>query len=300
MVHMRQTSSRTMGDTAAGSLGSARFHRAAVAVVEDAQVHVGDVAWAVTRSDGEDLIVLCAAGEEPNLKVGERIRLRPDEDVSVPLELPDGSVFGALCGLGGAPQRHAALPQAQVQRLADLLTAILGAEWDMLQCAERADAASVRADQHEEDALKDALTGLANRRAWDRAVEAEERRCRRYGHHAAVVVIDVDDLKGANDTGGHAAGDDLLRRLATVLQTTSRDSDLVARTGGDEFAVLALDCGEPHLRVLTARLRRALVEAGVGASVGGACRVPGATLSQAWADADAAMYADKYRRHVHE
>lgn len=288
-----------MRTTHPDGLASPRFRRAASAVVEDARLHVGDVAWLVTRSDGEDLVVLCAAGELPTLKEGERIQLHPDEDVSVPLELPDGSVFGALCALGAAPGLHADLPLLQVQRLADLLTAILGAEWEAREAGERAEAESFRARQNEDDALHDPLTGLANRRSWDRAVESEERRCRRYGHHAAVVVVDVDDLKGLNDTKGHGEGDQVLRDLARALEATSRESDLVARVGGDEFAVLALDCGEPHLRVFTSRLRRALDDARVGASVGGACRLPGAGLPEAWAQADAAMYADKYRRRVH-
>jgi len=275
---------------------SSRFRRAATAVVEDAVVHVGDVAWVVTRADGDDLIVLCAAGEAPAVEAGERIRVRPDQDISVPLDLPDGTVFGALCALGGAGQ-HAPLPLPQVQRLADLLIAVLGAEWEARESADRADAEFRRAHAHEHNALHDSLTGLANRRAWDAALEAEERRCRRYAHHAAVVVVDVDELKALNDARGHGHGDDSLRKVAEALEATSRDSDLVARTGGDEFAILALDCGDPHLRVLTARVRRALDAAGVDASVGGACRIPGAGLPEAWAQADAAMYADKHRRH---
>lgn len=147
-----------------------------------------------------------------------------------------------------------------------------------------------------EEALHDSLTGLANRWAWDGAMEAEERRCRRYGNRAAVVVVDVDDVEELNNSLGRGEGDHLLRELAEILASTSRDSDVVARTGGHEFAILALDCGEPHLRVLTSRLRRALANAGLLVSVGGACRFPGAGLSEAWAQADAAMHADKQRR----
>ena len=276
---------------------SPRFRRAAVAVVEDASVHAGDVAWIVTRADGDDLIVLCAAGEEPVVKEGERIRLRP-EDLSVPLQLPDGSVFGALCALGAQPERQP-LPVAQVERLAGLLNDVLGAEWDARQFADLADAERQRAQRTEAEALRDGLTGLANRRAWDRALEAEERRCRRYGNHAAVVVVDVDELKAVNDSGGHGEGDKVLCRVARTLEATSRDSDVTARTGGDEFSILALDCAEPDLRVFVSRLRGALDEAGVHASIGGACRVAGTGLSDAWARADAAMYADKQRRNVH-
>ena len=77
---------------------------------------------------------------------------------------------------------------------------------------------------------------------------AEEARCRRYGHAACVLVLDVDGLKTINDVHGHAAGDEVLRICAQVLTTTTRDADLVARLGGDEFAVLAVEtdpCGRP-------------------------------------------------------
>ena len=146
--------------------------------------------------------------------------------------------------------------------------------------------------------LHDEITGLANRPAWDRALAAEERRCRRYGQNVSVIVVDVDHLEAINESRGHSAGDEVLRRVARSLEHTSRESDVMARTGSDEFALLALDCGEPCLRVLVARVRRSLAEAGVEASVGGACRVPGTGLLDAWARADAAMYADKEHRHL--
>jgi diguanylate cyclase len=137
---------------------------------------------------------------------------------------------------------------------------------------------------------------VGNRRAWDRALEAEERRRRRYGGTASIIVVDVDGLKNINDTQGHLGGDLLLRMVASTIDTTSRDSDLVARIGGDEFGVLALDCDEPHLRILNNRIRRALETQGIEASVGGATRRPGAGMEEAWAEADAAMYQDKARR----
>ena len=272
---------------------SARFLRAATALVEDAHEHVGDVAWLVTRADENDLVVLCAAGQEPSLKEGERIRPASEADVLLPLELPDGSIFGALCALGaGGDPAHL----EQARRVVDVLSSVLAAEWDAHTAAERADEQARRAERAEQEALLDPLTGVANRRAWDRAVEAEERRRRRYGGHASVVVVDLDSLRSVNAAQGHLGGDLLLRMVADVLNDASRESDIVARINDDEFGLLALDCDEDQLRVVVSRIRRVLATQGVGASVGAATRRPGVDLDAAWAEAEGVMRADKVRR----
>lgn len=140
------------------------------------------------------------------------------------------------------------------------------------------------------------MTGLANRRAWDRLSAAEDDRCRRYGHPACVLVVDLDGLKAVNDHSGHAAGDDLLRRAAAVLRAAARRTDLVARVGGDEFGVLAVDI-EPADGVAQAeRLHAALAVAGIDATVGVAARPPDGnlTLTETWRRAN--MYQHKRRR----
>ena len=274
---------------------SARVRRAATAVVADAAEHLPQVSWVVARAEGDDLVVLCTAGDGADPEVGDRVTPDPEKDLVVPLVLPDGSTFGVVCGLGGVEVRE---PEAaaRITRWCELLSAVAGAEWECEVQSARADAAIRRAQMVEVEALTDALTGVANRRAWDRALEAEERRRRRYGGTAAVIVVDLDELKQINDSQGHLHGDLLLRLVARVIEDTSRETDLVARTGGDEFAVLALNCEEPHLRVLLSRLRRALEVEGVSASVGGACRRLSAGMADAWAEADDVMFAEKARR----
>ncbi len=275
---------------------SARFLRAASSLVEDAHDHLGDVAWLVTRADGDDLIVVCAAGQEPALREGERFRRQSEADVLLPLELPDGSVFGALCTLGPAPDAHHDAHLSQARRVVEVLSAVLAAEWEASTAAQRAEEEARRADRATDEAMTDPLTGVGNRRAWERVVAAEERRRRRYGGHAAIVVVDVDSLRSVNEVQGHLGGDLLLRLVADTLGDASRDSDTVARVGDDEFALLALDCDDARLRVVVSRLRRALAQAGVGASVGGASRRPGVGLDAAWAEANGMLQADKERR----
>lgn len=276
---------------------SDRFRRVAAAVVDDACEHLGGVPWVVTRADdGAQVVVWAGCEEATGVQPGDTIRPDPATDLVLPVELPDGSPFGALCGLGAGEGNYDAPAAAKVIRLAALLGEVAAAEWEIAQQASRAEAAAVRASRVEQESLTDSLTGLANRRAWDRALEAEEKRRRRYGGPAAVVIVDLDDLKKVNDSQGHLSGDLLLRLVGRVIADASRDSDVVARTGGDEFAVLALDCDGPQLGVLVSRLREALDVEGVAASVGGASRRPDAGMAEAWAEADEVMYAEKARR----
>ncbi len=257
------------------------------------------MAWLVTRADADELVVLCAAGQAPSLAEGERVHPTSQSDVMIRLELPDGSIFGALCALGAAgvtDQEERERHLAHAQRVADVLATVLAAEWDAHAALERAGEEALRAQRATDEAFVDPLTGAANRRAWDRAVEAEERRRQRYGGHASVVMVDVDDLGGVNQAHGHLGGDLMLRIVADTLAEVSRDSDTVARVGDDEFALLALGCDEDHLRVVISRLRQALGRQGVGASVGGASRRPGVGLPEARFEAEALMNADRARR----
>ena len=89
-----------------------------------------------------------------------------------------------------------------------------------------------------EEARTDHLTGLLNRRAFDRELRAELARSERYGSRGAVALVDLDSFKVYNDVHGHPAGDDLLRRIARVLESESRAADRVARYGGEEFALI--------------------------------------------------------------
>jgi len=86
--------------------------------------------------------------------------------------------------------------------------------------------------------LTDSLTGVANHRAFHARLAEELARCRRVGAPLSVLLLDVDRFKSYNDSFGHPAGDDALQRIAVLLQSHARITDLVARHGGEEFAVL--------------------------------------------------------------
>jgi hypothetical protein len=123
--------------------------------------------------------------------------------------------------------------------MGSLLLLLIGVFAAAVQTTSRiffADLAARRALHHE--ATHDSLVGLANRAEFHRRAQTLEiMREARY----AVLFIDLDHFKEVNDTAGHAAGDELLRRVGTVLRETVRKGDLAARLGGDEFAVLMKD-----------------------------------------------------------
>src|SRR4051794_30769603 len=107
-------------------------------------------------------------------------------------------------------------------------------------------------------ALQDPLTGVANRRAFEVAVRGEIARSRRSGARFAVLYLDLDGFKEVNDIHGHAAGDRMLRRVATGIDTSLRGEDLVARHGGDEFAILLPGASEEDARKASLRVVAAI------------------------------------------
>ncbi len=109
-------------------------------------------------------------------------------------------------------------------------------------------------------AATDALTGLSNRRALDARLTEELARAARYGTPLSLLAIDVDGLKAINDRAGHQAGDAALRAVGRALRASCRRTDLAARTGGDEFAVLAPMTRAAEALELANRFRRTLAE----------------------------------------
>ncbi|PVU82992.1 hypothetical protein DDP54_08225 [Cellulomonas sp. WB94] len=103
-------------------------------------------------------------------------------------------------------------------------------------------------------ARTDPLTGAANRRSWDEELDRELARARRSGEPLTVALIDMDRFKAYNDTYGHTAGDELLRDLVTALRAELRTGDIVARWGGEEFAVAMPACDLDHGREIASRL----------------------------------------------
>lgn len=129
----------------------------------------------------------------------------------------------------------------------------------------------------EQEAMVDQLTGISNRKAFDRRLDLEYRRASRYGRSLGLMIMDLDGFKQVNDSMGHAAGDRVLRQVAQSLQARMRDTDLVARIGGDEFAVICPETGINELMTIRRHLNELAVEDlknEIGLSIGVAEYIP--------------------------
>jgi len=155
-------------------------------------------------------------------------------------------------------------------------------------------------------AIRDGLTGLFTRRYFEMRLEQEAERAGRFGLPLALLVMDLNEFKAVNDLQGHAAGDQVLRAVGQVVMATSRASDLAARYGGDEFAVLLVHTGRAQAELAASRIvkdisahaglpelpdgRRVTVSVGIASYP-----EDGRTKDQLIARADHAMYEHKRR-----
>ena len=152
-------------------------------------------------------------------------------------------------------------------------------------------------------ASQDPLTGLKNRRRFEEDLRTELARSRREKTTGALLMLDVDNFKQVNDTLGHPTGDKVIEEIAGVLDGRMRETDVLARVGGDEFAVVLPRCEREEAAAVGDEITRAVrdhvpAEEGIPRitiSVGIAMFGVGAdlTFEEAMADADQAMYAAK-------
>lgn len=150
------------------------------------------------------------------------------------------------------------------------------------------------------EARTDPLTGLANRVAWEETLAIEQARRSRHPRPMILLSVDLDGLKYANDTFGHAIGDELLKAAAAVLRHELRTGDVVARIGGDEFAALLADADAASAEIVRGRIRAAtdawrgpVPNVRLALSIGWAEPTVGETLHDTLRRADAAMYEEK-------
>ena len=164
----------------------------------------------------------------------------------------------------------------------------------------------IQAKSHllEQLAMTDELTGLPNRRAIDDWAVRELRGAVRHGFPFSVIMADLDHFKSVNDQYGHEAGDEVLKRFASILDANVRQSDMCARIGGEEFLLVVTHVDRDGIEVAAERIRKKMEtqrfrfggqEARVTASFGVASLVPGQRddFARLVALADAALYGAK-------
>ena len=166
---------------------------------------------------------------------------------------------------------------------------------------------------HATEARTDALTGLANRRAFDDETTRLFAEFQRRGQTFSIVMIDVDHFKKFNDTHGHQAGDEVLRGVGRVLQKSTRGTAVAARYGGEEFAVILPGTSVTDATVAAERVRRAIADTDfhfqgntlrVTVSVGVADLIRGEDIAAMIERSDVALYTSKAagrdRTHWHD
>ena len=162
-----------------------------------------------------------------------------------------------------------------------------------------------RVSELEAHAESDPLTAVMNRRGFERELRRAAAHMQRYGGNAALVYLDLDGFKPVNDQFGHAAGDAVLTAVAGTLVASVRASDIVARIGGDEFAVLLWNLSTQDARNKSQALERSIAQTTVrwgahritvGATAGVAEFLGDRDIAGLLARADAAMYARKRER----
>lgn len=162
----------------------------------------------------------------------------------VPVFHPDGSIYGTVCAID---TKHTNYKNALIKllfHLSKLITADLKMAYE--------------AEQHKQMALTDSMTDLLNRRGLDVLGKQKRKDAKRYQKTIGILYLDIDNLKQVNDNFGHSTGDQCIQVLADILKSEVRESDLIARTGGDEFIVLTLlnKEQETELNALSLRIRQ--------------------------------------------
>ena len=280
-----------------------------LAALAQLEVAVEDVRTVGTPNDSATVTYLLVL----NQRYADELKSQLGAAGSAPRVSADDGVAGPSLDameqlLDAAVARYSAELRAASAHQSDLVTrmawraplvllgaaAALALSWALLVAHTRRSAR--RAEQSEQLALHDALTGLANRRAFERTLAKE---LRREDPDTAVLLLDLDGFKAINDTWGHDVGDEVLRAVAQRMTETVRSTDVVARLGGDEFAVVARPTQQAEL--LSQRLRmaisRPLQVGGVllhpGVSVGWSPVAAGTTREDVLREADRLLYDEK-------
>ncbi len=287
--------------------------QAAVSAVRegDQRAAVVEAARGIARADGAqiwelqddyNLLATETTGAPPverRLRLPDPVRAELRDDWAVSANGVLSAIEGPVLGATGAPRAH-----LEPMLLGGRVVGFLSVTWDAYVTGPGDDARSVLAllaahaalvverGELERSARTDGLTGLPNRRAFEDELSREMSRAMRMRVPLTVALLDLDGFKALNDAGGHAAGDAALRAAADTWTSGLRSMDVLARYGGDEFAVLLPSCNLHEAHEVLDRMRVA-TPLGLGCSIGLTSWHEGEPVEQLIGRADTALYASK-------
>lgn len=298
------------------------FKDAGAKILEYLYNHLGFSLWMITRTEGDDWIVLQTNDHGYGVQQGQVFKwsdsycsqmvlgntpsISPNSQeiplyvnaginqivdirayIGKPLFNEDGSLFGTLCAIDPSPQ------PTIIENSADLLELFSQLLSQILQMELKLNENQRVSEKLKLESLTDHLTGLFNRRAWDHLIYLEEDRCKIYGHPTTIIMIDLNNLKKINDEYGHDEGDKLIEKTAKTIKDCIRTNDIVARLGGDEFAILNVETNLIDTEKLSKRIFNALTAINIEVAIGIAVRDPSKDLKEAVKEADKKMYENK-------
>jgi diguanylate cyclase (GGDEF)-like protein len=272
----------------AGTHRDNRFSRASHGVLEHLSTTSGLPTWLLTRTTGgvsQALAVVDPSGIiRPHQSVAHDVGSHAGSRLSVPVILPDGDIFGDLVGFGVAPPAFMSLESLRTQ--ADAFATILGALADSERtlAVERRAFDRIPSDQH--DQMADPLTNLATRQAWEQRLRLDEAFCSEFGEPAAVMLIEMDELKRFNELHGHSAGDEQLRIAGGIVRDAITEHMFAARLNGDHLAVMMVGTPEHEVGEAERTIRHAFSESEISVAVGLGRRHPEMGLDGAMLEAE--------------
>lgn len=283
------------------------FETAGQAVLRFLHQRLGFGLWMITRTEGDDWIVLQSEDHGYAVKPGQVFRwadsfcchmvkgltprIAPSSDqvelyasapiaqqinikayIGYPLLNEHGELFGTLCAIDPQPMPESLTQEENlIELLGGLLSMALQKE---LKLAEH----SRYLERLQAESCTDELTQVYNQRGWEKLLAAEEERSRRYGHYSAIYTIDLHGFTDINRIYGRAAGDALLQRTAQTLKNSAGKNDIIARIGADAFALLKINLDKRQADLFAQQLQEALQGVNVEVAMGCAVRHPGTTL----------------------
>lgn len=177
-----------------------------------------------------------------------------DQELTGSLKDLNGKSVGFMMSIPWANRRKAVLAWSSESKNADILERIERFKKEAVPLVENLN----RYEKAEELSYTDGMTGIYNFRYFKKRINEEVKRAKRFNHHLALLLFDVDDLKFVNDKHGHQAGDELIKSFARTLQETVRENDVLSRYGGDEFCLLMPETNRTETQLFMERIGKRL------------------------------------------